>query len=40
MSDRQSDTGSADAGANPLLQDWSAPFGLPPFGAVLIREKE
>ncbi len=34
MSDRQSDTGSADAGANPLLQDWSAPFGLPPFGAV------
>ena len=33
MSDRQSDTGVAGAGGNPLLQDWTAPFGLPPFGA-------
>ena len=32
MSDKPSAT--ADAAGNPLLEDWTAPFGLPPFAAV------
>ncbi|MBE0566874.1 MAG: M3 family metallopeptidase [Krumholzibacteria bacterium] len=28
------------AGANPLLQEWTAPFGVPPFGEIAVTDYE
>lgn len=28
------------AGANPLLQEWTAPFGVPPFGGIAVTDYE
>ena len=34
MTQSQAEQGGADIAANPLLQEWSTPFGVPPFGDI------